>query len=104
MTAVAVKFNPMRPDLMPEITRFTTVAGVTLTVQMCREGSGWLAWHIETGCWGYGVTIECAMRDITLMLANDHDWYCMGEGARQYLYGRMYERRAAIQRTFGGAA
>lgn len=104
MTHVAVKLNAMRPDILPEITRFVYVAGVNLTVQVYREGTGWLAWHIETGCWGYGVTIECAVRDIALMLANEHDWFVVGEGSRMYLHGRMYERRAAIQKTFGGAA
>lgn len=97
-----VAVHPVCPDVSPQVTRFVQLAGVSFTIRVTREGDRWLAWHEATGCWGYAGTITGAMEDITLMLANERDWYCTGEGARLYLHGRMHERRAAVQKAFGG--
>ena len=98
MAAIAVHMAWL--NTLPDVTRFVTVAGKTLAVSVTEEDSGILATHLDTGCWGYGETVEGAMHDIALMLENDREWYCTGEGSRMYLHGRMYDRRAAIQRVF----
>lgn len=97
-----VSIHPIRPDVLPQMTRFVVVAGVTFTVQMHKERGKWLAWHDATRCWGYAATVDGALEDIALMLANERDWWCDGEGSRMYLYGRQFERRAAVQKAFGG--
>ena len=96
--------HPIRPDILPDDTRHVTVGGKTLPVSVTFEDHGYLATHGETGCWGYGPTVDEALADVALMLANDRDWYCFGTGKTLYLYGRAYHRRAAIQKVFGEGA
>ena len=99
---MTIAFVPLRPDILPDVLRFVVVSGKQLAVGVVREDHGYSATHIATGCWGYGETIDAALKDIALMLANDAEWFCHGEGARMYLHGRAYQRRAAIQAVFGG--
>ena len=101
MAAVAVHAGWL--PTLPDLTRFVEVAGKHLSVAVHKHDGKYVAMHHPTKCWGYGPTIDAALSDVALMLANDRDWYCHGEGARLYLHGRMYERRAAIQRAFGEA-
>lgn len=98
---MSVTVHHIRPDVLPQMTRFVQVAGVSFTVHVTKEEGSWLAWHDETGCWGWAPTVDAALEDVALMLSNDKDWFCDGEGSRLYLYGRAYQRRAAVQLAFG---
>ena len=99
-----ILYMPLRPDVLPTTTTHVTVGGTTLPVSVTAEDHGYLATHAETGCWGYGDSVDAALDDLVLMLANDREFYCFGAGKDLYLYGRMFARRAAVQKTFGVTA
>lgn len=94
---------PLRPDLLPDYTRHVEVAGKVWPVSITEENHGWLATHQATGCWGYGATVEAAMADCQDMMDADRRWYVDGEGARLYLHGAAFARRARVQACFGEA-
>ena len=101
---MSIIFMPLRPDVLPLETHHVTVGGTTLPVSVTAEDGGYLATHADTGCWGYGDSVERALDDLVLMLANDREWYCFGAGKTLYMWGRSFERRAAVQKTFGVTA
>lgn len=92
--------TPLRPDILPQTTRFVEVDGTALAVGITEEDHGWLATHTASGCWGYGPTVEDALADCGRMLREDKRWYLEGEGSRMVLYGAAYDRRERIWKVF----
>jgi hypothetical protein len=94
-------FYPLRPDTLPDATRHVEIAGRTLPVSITQEDHGYLATHMDTGCWGYGDTADAALADIALMLEKDRAFYLEGPCAGMEMPGVLMKRRAALRRTFG---
>lgn len=98
MTALAVHLGWL--STLPDATQHIDVAGVTVPVSVTAEDHGYSVTHMDTGCWGYGETVDDALADCRDMLMEGKAFYIDGPCAHIELPPSVAKRRAAFRAVF----